>query len=187
MRNRQSLRQTFGLIASDFRFCAEYERKPGGFSTYLKYCFMPGVFTVLMIRLQRFFDTHWLRPIGWLIEMTNLVLYSVWVDPRAQIGPSLVVLHPHSIFIGGEVVIGQRCVLYHQNTIGYSPFLDGNGPPANGRVVVGNNVSFGTGSCAYGDITIGDNCRIGVNAVVENSFPEGSVIFGVPARVISKN
>jgi serine acetyltransferase len=183
---RQSFRQTCRLIASDFRFCAEFERRPQNWRTYIKYFFVPGIFSVLMIRIQRFYDTNWLRPLGWLVEMTNLFLYSVWVDPRAEIGPSLLILHPHAIFIGGNVLIGERCVLFHQNTIGYSPFVNHDEPPESGHLVVGNYVWFGAGACAYGNITIGDQCRIGVNAVVEKSFPPGVVLFGVPARAVSK-
>ena len=37
-----------------------------------------------------------------------------------------------------------------------------------------------------GEIHIGDNSIIGANAVVLNSFAEGSVIGGVPAKLIGK-
>lgn len=39
----------------------------------------------------------------------------------------------------------------------------------------------------FGDIIIGDNVKIGANAVVNRSFPEGNcTIVGVPARKIEK-
>lgn len=183
---RQSLLRTLSLIASDFRFRAEFERKHPGPLTYLRFCAHPAVFSITMVRLQRFFDTHWLRPLGWLLEMTNLLLFSVKVDSRAEIGPCLLMLHPSIVFIDGSVRIGSRCVLYHQNAIGLSPFLDPRNQGGSGGVVIGDDVWFGAGACAYGDITIGDGCRIGVNTVVESSFPAGSTLFGVPARIVAR-
>jgi serine O-acetyltransferase len=41
------------------------------------------------------------------------------------------------------------------------------------------------GSCAYGNIAIGDGCRIGANSVVDRSVPPGSFLLGIPARIVS--
>ena len=186
-RPSQSLRETLRLMRSDMRFRCEWEHKPVTFLTGLRLLFSPGVATVLMVRLQKFFDTNGLRPLGWLIGMLNLILFQVQVDSRASIGESLIILHAHSVFIDGNVDLGDRCLLFHQNTLGASPFIDDDARVAAGRLRVGNDVMFGSGACAYGEIDIGDRCQIGVNTVVEASCATGSVMFGVPARVVSKN
>lgn len=49
---------------------------------------------------------------------------------------------------------------------------------------IGNNVSFGPGAKAFGDITIGDNAYILSNAVVTKSVPANSIVGGVPAKII---
>jgi serine acetyltransferase len=183
---RQGLIQTLRLIRSDMRFRCEWEHRPLTAVAALKLIFNPGMLSVILIRLQRLFDTHFLRPLGWLIEMINLVMCSVHVDPRARIAGGLVLIHPHSVFISGDVEIGPCCILFHQNALGFSPFVSGSSPALPTRLVIGRNVVFGAGACAYGDIVIGDRCKIGVNAVVESSFPADSVLFGVPARVVSR-
>ncbi len=54
-----------------------------------------------------------------------------------------------------------------------------------GRPMIGNGVELGFGSAVIGNVTIADHCVIGANAVVTKDFWEpGSVIVGVPARVL---
>ena len=37
-----------------------------------------------------------------------------------------------------------------------------------------------------GEIVIGDNCKIGANAVVVNSVPPNSIVVGVPGKIVSQ-
>jgi serine O-acetyltransferase len=52
---------------------------------------------------------------------------------------------------------------------------------------VGNRVDIGCGACILGGITIGDDCKIGANAVVITDVPAGSTAVGIPARVIRRS
>ena len=95
----------------------------------------------------------------------------------AMIGRGLKVNHGIGTVIGARCTIGENCTIHQNVTLG-----DKNG----GRPTLGNNCMIYAGAKIIGNITIGDNCVIGANSVVMNSFPEGSVIAGIPARKIIK-
>ena len=50
--------------------------------------------------------------------------------------------------------------------------------------IIGDNVTIFPGAKIIGPVTIGDNCIIGANSVVNKSFPANSIIAGSPARLI---
>ena len=49
---------------------------------------------------------------------------------------------------------------------------------------IGNNVLISTGAKVLGPFTVGDNSRIGANAVVLQEVPPDSTVVGVKARVV---
>ena len=50
--------------------------------------------------------------------------------------------------------------------------------------VIGNRVDIGCGVCVLGDVHVGDDAVIGANAVVLADVAPGSVVVGIPARVV---
>jgi acetyltransferase-like isoleucine patch superfamily enzyme len=56
-----------------------------------------------------------------------------------------------------------------------------------GRVKIGNGCWIGAKVSILKDVEIGSYCVVGAGAVVTKSFPPGSVIAGVPARVLISN
>jgi len=52
---------------------------------------------------------------------------------------------------------------------------------------IGNRVTIGAGAKILGDITIGDDSRIGANAVVVKNVPPNSVVVGVPGQIIHRS
>ena len=85
--------------------------------------------------------------------------------------------HPNGIVIHPRAVIGPNCMVFQQVTIG--AVGDGKVPE------IGGNVMIGAGAKVLGGVKIGNNVRIGANAVVLDSFDDGVVVAGIPARVIN--
>lgn len=53
-----------------------------------------------------------------------------------------------------------------------------------GKVRIGDNCHIGMNALIMPGVTIGKNCIIGAGAVVTHDVPDNSVAVGVPARVI---
>jgi serine O-acetyltransferase len=52
---------------------------------------------------------------------------------------------------------------------------------------LGDRVVVGAGAKVLGAITIGEDTRIGANAVVVKSMPSNSVVIGVPGQVVKRS
>jgi maltose O-acetyltransferase len=57
-------------------------------------------------------------------------------------------------------------------------------PMIDGTVKIGNHCWLGAKAIILKDVVLGDHCVVAAGAVVSKSFPAGSVIAGVPARLL---
>ena len=83
--------------------------------------------------------------------------------------------------IGETAEIGDDCVIYHGVTLGGTSTSKIKRHPT-----LKNGVVVGAGAKILGDITLGENVKIGANSVVLNSIPNNRVAVGIPARIIKK-
>ncbi len=135
---------------------------------------------VLLYRLQAWARARHIPLLPNLCRRLTMLLASVSVGDSVTIGGGLLLNHGQ-VTIDGQVTIGKFCNLAPYVTIG----LDTGGPcPLLVGPTIGNYVFVGTGAKILGPITIGDNSRIGANAVVMRDVPANSTAVGVPARVI---
>ncbi len=81
--------------------------------------------------------------------------------------------HLNGIFIHHNASLGENCTLFQQVTIGVNEFRDNMKAPR-----LGNRVYVGAGAKLIGDICIGDDVRIGANAVVTKNVPPGMTVVG---------
>ncbi|MDQ8004879.1 MAG: acyltransferase [Pedobacter sp.] len=59
-------------------------------------------------------------------------------------------------------------------------------PMQRGKVKIGNHCWIGAKTIILKDVELGDYCVVGAGSVVTKSFPNGSIIGGVPAKHLSK-
>jgi serine O-acetyltransferase len=86
------------------------------------------------------------------------------------------------VVIGETSEVGADVTLYHGVTLGGTSLSKGKRHPT-----IGDRVVIGAGAKVLGAIAIGDDSRIGANAVVVKSVPENSVVVGVPGQVVSRS
>jgi serine O-acetyltransferase len=85
------------------------------------------------------------------------------------------------VVIGETAEVGEDVTLYHGVTLGGTSLEKGKRHPT-----VGDRVTIGAGAKVLGPITIGNDSRIGSNAVVVRPVDDQSVVVGVPGQVIHR-
>ncbi len=97
--------------------------------------------------------------------------------PRIDIGEGLFLEHPYGSFLNA-ISIGKNFTCLHNVTIGKNH---------DGIPTIGDNVFCGCGACVLGPIHIGNNVKIGANAVVVNDIPDNCVVVGNPGVIVKRN
>jgi serine O-acetyltransferase len=130
---------------------------------------------------------HWLWNRGWrtlprwMSQVTRLHT-GIEIHPGAQLGRRLFIDHGMGVVIGETAVVGDDVTLYQGVTLGGTSLSHGKRHPT-----IGNNVVVGGGAKILGNITVGENCRIGANSVVLRDVPENSTVVGVPGHIVFRN
>jgi serine O-acetyltransferase len=182
-RRKVTLRETLRLIHSDVLYRAAIDGKPFSWFYYVKLILNPPALAVVSHRVQHWLDRKGLSVPAWLLHHLSLVLFSVDIDPKAEIGEALVLAHANGVVIGKNVRIGKRCILIHQNTLAVG--MIGDEVKSGDELVLGDDVIVGAGARVVGSLTIGDRCNIGINASVTRSAPPYAFLFGVPAEIVA--
>jgi len=99
---------------------------------------------------------------------------------EATIGKNFRIDHQGGIVVSGYSSFGDNCIIRNGVTIGLARIVEKKAP------VLGDNVDVGTGAKILGNIRIGNNVRIGANAVVLTDVPDNSTAVGIPARLVTK-
>ncbi len=120
----------------------------------------------------------WAYPIGLVYRIVVEWLLGVEIPWGTEIGRRLRVFHGVGIVINDRSVLGDDVVLRQNTTIGNK--ADGGGCP-----LIGNRVQIGAGCIVIGDISIGDDSRLGAGSVVTKSVDPGMTMIGNPARPLS--
>ena len=160
---------------------AAKERDPARPTTLQVIFAYPGVHAIWGHRIS-----HWLWKRGARLaartfaEFTR-ILTGVDIHPGAVLGSGLFIDHATGVVIGETAEVGDDVMMYHGVTLGGSGADTGKRHPT-----VGDRVTIGAGAKILGAIKIGDDSRIGANAVVVKPVPSGSVVVGVPGQVISR-
>lgn len=169
----------FERIKEDVR-CV-FERDPAARTWFEVLTLYPGIQAVLMHRLSHRLWKHRLRWLARLLSNVTRLFTGIEIHPGAEIGRRFFIDHGMGVVIGETAVIGDDCTLYHGVTLGGTSWQKGKRHPTLGRDVV-----VGAGAKVLGPIDVGNGARIGSNAVVVRSVPEGSTVVGVPGRLIDR-
>lgn len=138
-----------------------------------------GVHAILMHRVAHLLDSKNHRFCAKLVSQLSRFFTGIEIHPSAKIGKGLLIDHGAGVVIGETAEIGNNCTIFHGVTLGGRGNEKGKRHPT-----LRDGVFVGAGAKILGNIEIGNNAKIGANAVVLHDVPENATAVGVPARVV---
>lgn len=178
--------QSTCLFREDFQ--RTYELTTGNVVRRIISCYRsPGLHAVGIYRFGK-----WLRKKNILLrialEPVYLILYhrirSKWgisIPRSAEIGAGFYIGHSGGITVSGHARIGRNVNISQLVTIGVSGRGEKRGVP-----IIGDDVYIAPGAKIFGKIRIGNNVKIGANAVVYKDIPDNAIVVLDPGfKIIS--
>ncbi len=144
----------------------------------------PGVKAVFFHQIAHFFCVAKFDLFARIISQFSRFLTGIEIHPKAKIGKNLFIDHGMGVVIGETSEIGDNVTIYHMVTLGgISPSIDSsNQRNVKRHPTLKNNVVVGSGAQVLGPVVVGENAKIGANAVVTKDVPENAVMVGIPAK-----
>lgn len=142
----------------------------------------PGLHAIWAHRLSHRLWKRGLKLLARWISQIMRGITGIEIHPGATIGRNFFIDHGMGVVIGETAEVGNDVTLYHGVTLGGTSLHKTKRHPT-----IEDHVVIGAGAKVLGAITIGENSRIGANAVVVKSTPPNSVIVGVPGQVVVRD
>ena len=149
----------------------------------------PGVKALFFHRIANFFCIAKFDLLAKMISQLSRFFTGIEIHPKAKIGKNFFVDHGMSVVIGETSEIGDNVTIYHAVTLGgISPSIKSDEQRNNKRhPTLKNNVVVGSGAQVLGPVIVGENAKIGANAVVTKDVPANAVMVGIPAKNVNKD
>ncbi len=157
------------------------DRDPAARSVWQVALQYPGYKALRMYRKAHWFQRHGMFFIARAISQWARHRTGIEIHPGATIGKCLFIDHGMGVVIGETAEIGDYCTVYHGVTLGGTGKDKGKRHPT-----VGNNVLISAGAKILGPFKVGDNAKIGANAVVLTEVDADTTVVGVPGRAVKR-
>ena len=163
-------------------------RDPAARSKFETFICSSGLHAIMIYRFAHFLWEKKLFLTSRIISQFGRFLTGIEIHPAAKIGSGFMIDHGMGVVIGETTEIGDNVTLYHDVTLGGRKMYDENGKKLEKRhPTVKNNVIIGSGAQILGPITLGNNVKIGSNAIVIHDIPDNCTVVNNPAYIIKKS
>jgi serine O-acetyltransferase len=167
----------FKTFRSDIR--AVLERDPAarnGFEVFFTYS---GFHAIRFYRFAHFLYKIKLKFLARCVSQFAKFLTGIEIHPAAKIGKGVFIDHGSGVVIGETTEVGDNVTIYQGVTLGGTGKDKGKRHPT-----IHSNVMISSGAKVLGPIVIGENSKIGANAVVLKDVPPNSTVVGIPGKVV---
>lgn len=156
-----------------------FSNDPAAKSTIEVVLCYPGLHALWFHKIAHWFWVRNHKLIGRFISHLNRFFTGIEIHPGAQIGRRFFIDHGMGVVIGETTIVGDDVLLYKGVVLGGTSLEAKKRHPT-----IGDNVVVGTNAIVLGDITIGENCKIGAGSVVTKPAPPNSTIVGIPGKTL---
>lgn len=132
--------------------------------------------------LCTFFYIRNFKRIARMISGISQFLTGVDLHPGAKLGRRVFIDHANGVVIGQTAIIEDDVLIYQGVTLGGTSLEKG----AKRHPTIKKGVIIGSGAKILGNITIGENTKIGSNAVVVKDVGANLTAVGIPAYIIEE-
>jgi len=170
----------FDRIHEDIR--SVMERDPAARSPLEVLLCYPGLWAVWIHRIAHGLWRARLRLPARFLSQIGRFLTGVEIHPGAIVGRRIFIDHGAGVVIGETAIVASDVTIYQGVTLGGTGKGHGKRhPTVCAGVFIGNNANV------LGNITIGENSRVGAGSVVLSDVPPNSTVVGVPAHIVYRN
>jgi len=158
------------------------ERDPAARSTLEILLCYPGLWAVWIHRVAHGLWRMRLRLMARILSQVGRFLTGVDIHPAALLGRRLFIDHATGVVIGETAIVGSDVTMYQGVTLGGTGKEHGKRHPT-----ICDGVFIGNNANVLGNITVGENSRVGAGSVVLSDVPPNSTVVGVPAHIVYRN
>lgn len=171
----------FHQIRDDIR--SILKRDPAARNAWEVITCYPGFHAILLHRVSHWLWVHKLRWLGRFFSHLSRLCTGIEIHPGAVIGNRVFIDHGFGVVIGETAEVGDDCTIYQGVTLGGTSLVEGH----KRHPTLENGVIVGAGAQILGNFTVGENAKVGSNAVVVRQIPPKATAVGNPARIIVEN
>src|ERR1700739_930481 len=158
------------------------ERDPAARSKLEILLCYPGLWAVWIHRISHRLWRAKIYLLARILSQVGRFYTGVDIHPGALLGRRLFIDHAAGVVIGETAIVGSDVTIYQGVTLGGTGKGHGKRHPTIcDAVFIGNNANV------LGNITVGQNSRVGAGSVVLSDVPTNSTVVGVPAHIVYRN
>jgi len=158
---------------------AVLERDPAAKNRLEVVLLYSGLHALWIYRVHHWLWVHGRTFLARAMSQVGRLITGIEIHPGAQIGERFFVDHGMGVVIGETTIVGDDVTLYQGVTLGGTGKETGKRHPT-----IRNNVVIGAGARVLGNITIGENSRVGAGSVVLRDIPDNATVVGVPGHIV---